>query len=102
LDCGCCSALALALRVWKLSDKNLGLDESISWNLTTRSVSRLIAWTAADVHPPLYYLLLKGWLWIFGDSLAALRSLSVISSLIALYLLSGWSRARCRARCVTR
>ena len=80
-------ALALALRVWKLSHKNLGLDESFSWHLATSSVSRLISWTAADVHPPLYYLLLKAWLWIFGDSLAALRSLSVISSVIALYLL---------------
>ena len=80
-------ALALALRVWKLSDKNLRLDESTSWYLATGSVSHLVAWTAADVHPPLYYLLLKVWLWIFGDSLAALRSLSVISSMIALYLL---------------
>ena len=78
---------ALALRVWRLSAKNLGLDESTSWYLATGSVSHLVAWTADDVHPPLYYLLLKAWLWVFGDSLAALRSLSVISSMLALYLL---------------
>jgi hypothetical protein len=72
--------------VWKLSYKNMGHDESMSWNLARISVSRLVRWTAADVHPPLYYLLLKGWVWIFGDSMAALRSLSVISSLVALYL----------------
>lgn len=80
-------ALALVLRVWRLSYKNLGLDESTSWYLATSPVSHLVAWTADDVHPPLYYLLLKVWLWIFGDSLAALRGLSVLSSLIALYLL---------------
>lgn len=80
-------ALALVLRACRLGYKNLGLDESTSWYLATSSVSHLVAWTAADVHPPLYYLLLKVWLWIFGDSLAALRSLSVLSSLIALYLL---------------
>ena len=80
-------ALALALRVWKLGDKNIGLDESTSWYLAKSSVSGLVAWTAADMHPPLYYLLLKVWVWIFGDSLVALRGLSVISSLIALYLL---------------
>jgi uncharacterized membrane protein len=80
-------AFALGLRVWKISDKNLGLDESTSWSLATSPVSHLISWTAADVHPPLYYLLLKVWLSIFGDSLAALRSLSVVTSLLALYLL---------------
>ena len=79
-------AFALLLRVWKLTDKNIGLDESTSWYLANGSVSHLISWTADDVHPPLYYLLLKVWLWIFGDSLVALRSLSVVSSLIALYL----------------
>src|SRR5690242_9698411 len=80
-------AFALVLRLWKISDKNLGLDESTSWSLATSPVSHLVSWTAADVHPPLYYLLLKVWLSIFGDSLAAMRSLSVGASLIALYLL---------------
>jgi hypothetical protein len=80
-------ALALALRVWKIADKNLWLDESTSWALATGSLKSLIAWTAADIHPPLYYLLLKGWILIAGDSLAGLRSLSVVSSLVALYLL---------------
>jgi uncharacterized membrane protein len=80
-------AFALALRVWKITDKNIGLDESTSWYLANSSVSHLVSWTAHDVHPPLYYLLLKVWLSIFGDSLVALRGLSVLSSLIALYLL---------------
>ncbi|MGE2835571.1 glycosyltransferase family 39 protein [Mycobacterium sp. SMC-4] len=78
---------ALALRMWRISDKNLGLDESTSWFLATGSVPHLLAWTANDVHPPLYYLLLKVWLWCFGDSLTALRTLSVTGSVVALYLL---------------
>ncbi len=79
-------ALALALRCVRLSAKNLWLDESASWDLATSTVDRLIAWTAGDVHPPLYYVLLKGWVALFGDSLAAMRSLSVVASVVALGL----------------
>jgi uncharacterized membrane protein len=78
---------ALALRTWKLGEKNLWLDEAASWDLATSSIARLIALTAADIHPPLYYLALKLWVWIFGDSVGALRSLSVVSGVLAVYLM---------------
>jgi 4-amino-4-deoxy-L-arabinose transferase-like glycosyltransferase len=79
--------LAAALRVWKIGDKNLWLDESVSWESATSSVRQLIWSSATDIHPPLYYLLLKPWIWMWGDSLAAMRSLSAIASVVALYLL---------------
>ncbi len=43
--------------------------------------------TRGDEYPPLYYLLLKAWVWLAGDSLAAMRALSVLCSVLALYLL---------------
>jgi 4-amino-4-deoxy-L-arabinose transferase-like glycosyltransferase len=79
--------LAAALRVWKIGDKNLWLDESLSWESATSSVRQLIWNSATDIHPPLYYLSLKLWIWMWGDSLAAMRSLSAIASVVALYLL---------------
>lgn len=81
-------ALAVALRLWLIADKNLWLDESISWQFATGSVADLIHGTAADIHPPLYYLLLKVWIVIAGDSLIGLRSLSVVFGVAAVYLLS--------------
>ena len=40
-----------------------------------------------DNHPPLYFMLLRAWLNIFGDSDTAARSLSIIPSLLAIVLL---------------
>ncbi len=79
--------LALVLRVWGLGEKNLWLDESTSWQLAVSSLADLIRSAAGDIHPPLYYLILKGWIGVFGDSLAGLRSLSVVSSMVAAYLM---------------
>jgi cellulose synthase/poly-beta-1,6-N-acetylglucosamine synthase-like glycosyltransferase/4-amino-4-deoxy-L-arabinose transferase-like glycosyltransferase len=46
--------------------------------------------TTSDPHPPLYYLALKGWMTVFGQSEIAVRSLSIlfgIGSIAAIYLL---------------
>ncbi|HHP7245612.1 MAG TPA: glycosyltransferase family 39 protein, partial [Elainellaceae cyanobacterium] len=50
----------------------------------------LYALTTHPEHPPLYYLMVRGWMELFGSSVAAIRSLSVLSSLLtfpALYWL---------------
>jgi len=78
--------LALALRLWLIADKNLWLDESVSWQFAIGSVADLINGTAGDIHPPLYYVMLHGWVAAFGDSLMALRSLSVVFGVAAAYL----------------
>jgi mannosyltransferase len=79
-------AMALVLRVLLLADKNLWLDESVSWQFATGSAGALINGTAADIHPPLYYMLLKLWVAVFGDSLVGLRSLSVVFGTAAVYV----------------
>lgn len=49
------------------------------------SVSEMLRITALDVHPPLYYLLLKAWL-IIGKSEYILRFLSVLSGILSIPL----------------
>ena len=41
--------------------------------MTRLPVPEMIRWVQADVHPPLYYLILKAWTGIFGTSEAGLR-----------------------------
>jgi cellulose synthase/poly-beta-1,6-N-acetylglucosamine synthase-like glycosyltransferase len=54
------------------------------------TLSTLVA-GGQDPHPPLYYLLLNGWMRIFGTSLMSVRSLSIIfglGTIVAVYLLA--------------
>src|SRR5262249_2751448 len=52
-------------------------DEAFSWQVTRFPWGEMIARARRDVHPPLYYVGLKLWAGLFGDSVAALRLLSV-------------------------
>ena len=82
--------LASFLRCDRLALPPLSSDESFSWRLTTYSTTELLHHVPGDAHPPLYYLLLKGWTVLFGDSPFALRSLSVLfalASIVVLYAL---------------
>ena len=76
--------LALVLRGWHIGQQNLWLDELYSLDVARRSLTGIARCAAADVHPPLFYILLKIWMNLFGDSAAAVRSLSVVASLAAL------------------
>jgi len=60
--------------------QSVWFDEGYSLQLIERPVSELLALTAVDAHPPLYYLVLKAWASIFGSSEWALRSLSAVSA----------------------
>ena len=80
-------ALAAVLLSYKLGAKDIWLDEAASWQTASMPVRALIAETAQDIHPPLYYLALKGWIQLWGDSLVALRSFSVVCGLAALWLM---------------
>lgn len=63
---------------------SIWFDEAFGAKLITFNPWEVIVYTAADVHPPLYYLLLQGWANIFGHSEAALRSFSAVAMLAAL------------------
>jgi Dolichyl-phosphate-mannose-protein mannosyltransferase len=93
--------LAVAVRVYRLGPGLLTPDESFSWRLVQYRWPDVLRRTALDVHPPLYYLALKGWVAAWGDSPAALRGLSVLFGILCVptaYLLcreactGGWMR----------
>ena len=78
---------ALILRLVSVN-QSFWLDEATS-GLTVRnlSYSQIINdFSPGDFHPPLYYLTLKFWSGIFGDSEIGLRSLSLIFGLASVYL----------------
>ncbi|MGC8827339.1 MAG: glycosyltransferase family 39 protein, partial [Anaerolineae bacterium] len=73
--------LALALRLYRLDGQSLWADEGNSAALAGRPFAVIAEQAALDIHPPLYYWLLKIWCSFFGRGETALRSLSVLFSL---------------------
>ncbi len=69
-------ALALALRAWNLGRQNYWFDEAIAV-FSARDMAFAIDFERA---PPLYFLLLRGWTWCFGESETGTRLLSLVFS----------------------
>lgn len=83
--------LGVALRMFAaLIPEPFWYDEAFSGILARLPLDRLLAATAADVHPPLYYMALRVWLltpWARAlPPEAAARSMSLVASLIGLAL----------------
>lgn len=71
--------MAAAVRLYGLTDKALWFDETVSVLFARMPIGRMLAVLPAnDPHPPLYYLLLHGWIGWLGDGEAAVRWLSVL------------------------
>lgn len=83
-------AAGVALRLGSTSP--LWLDEALSANIASLPVSELLDALRRDGHPPLYYLLLHGWMALVGDGDHAVRALSTVFGLATLPLL--WAAAR--------
>lgn len=64
----------------------LWLDEAQSVAIADRPVPALLEALRHDGSPPLYYLLLHGWMQVFGTSTFAVRALSGVISLVGLPL----------------
>ena len=74
------------LRVYQIDRQELRGDEAFSWNYVAHesgasALTRRIV-TEGDPHPPLHYLVLQGWVSIFGDSEWAMRTPSAFLSLM--------------------
>ena len=74
------------LRIYALGERSLWLDEAISAQFASHSISEIVTNTR-DPHPPLYYVLLHGWVSFFGTSEQSLRSLSVVFGIVAIVLI---------------
>ena len=70
--------LAFALRVQGIDDDGFWLDEVTSLRDAEQTVGALFHGKGAPSHPPLYYVLLKGWVSLFGTSETAVRFLSAV------------------------
>ncbi|MFN8454367.1 MAG: glycosyltransferase family 39 protein [Anaerolineae bacterium] len=80
--------MAAAVRFYNLSGPSLWADEGNSAAMAQHSFIEIAQRTAFDIHPPLYYWLLKIWIAVVGDSEIGLRSLSVILGVGTVYLIA--------------
>lgn len=67
-----------AVSFGNMSRWSIWFDEAFSAYLLRYNFIDIARYTASDVHPPLYYWLLKLWSLVFGESIIALRSLSLV------------------------
>lgn len=74
--------LAMGLRFHALDGQSLWADEGNSVVLARTGLAEIAARTAQDIHPPLYYWMLHGWMRAFGETEAAVRALSACAGLL--------------------
>jgi mannosyltransferase len=79
--------LAFALRFYRLDAQSFWNDEGTSVALAQRDLATITRNAAHDIHPPLYYYSLRGWMLVFGRSAPvgaelAARSLSAFTGLL--------------------
>jgi hypothetical protein len=77
---GLAVAVSLALRIGALHS-GYWIDEGISVGIASHPLTDIPRALIEDGSPPLYYILLHGWIVLFGASEAATRSLSLLFAL---------------------
>ena len=76
----------ILLRFWHLTDSCLWFDEIFSVHAAEMDWQNLFKFVVRDlIHPPLFYIFLKIWISIGGDSLFWLRFFPVLFSVLALF-----------------
>jgi hypothetical protein len=91
---GVVTLAALALRLFTITDISLWWDEGCSLWFSEQSVSDLLGIISRiEPNPPLYYIALKAWTGLFGDTALSLRSLSAVfgaATVPLVYLTARW------------
>src|SRR6476619_4918425 len=78
-------AIYIAARSWNLTASCLWFDEIYSVHAAEHSWDAILNFVSLDlIHPPLFYLLLKVWIAIGGESLLWLRALPLLFAVIAI------------------
>lgn len=73
-------AVALVLVGHGVTDSLLGRDELVTWDMVGRDTDRIVATLGnVDAVHGTYYLLMHGWVELFGDSVVSLRLPSVLA-----------------------
>lgn len=79
-------ALATALRFYHLTSAAIWGDEGSSLLLSEYATADLWFHAGHDVHPPLYFFMLRGWIELFGDGIWSIRGMSALPGVIAVGL----------------
>src|SRR5262245_31116945 len=75
----------ISVRFWGLTASCLWFDEIFSVHAAEHSWNSILNFVALDhIHPPLFYVLLKIWIAISGESLFWLRTFPIIWAILAL------------------
>ena len=75
-----------ALRFYHNLDISIWHDEAFSALMIRYSWPEMFRRLALDVHPPMYYIFLRFWHYIFGNSVLALRSFSILFGLLTIWV----------------
>ena len=78
-------AVSLGFQLATIGRWSIWPDEGYTSMLISYPVKEVVRRTGQDVHPPLYYLLLKAWQGVVGWNAVGLRMLSVVFMLLAIY-----------------
>ena len=77
--------LGTFLRLYHIGAQSLGVDDTYSVWISKLSLHDIVQLTAAaDVHPPLYYVLLHYWMAFLGTSELAIKLLSIIFGVLSI------------------
>jgi len=85
-------AVAAANRLYKIDLPDVWVDEANLILTSAEPLGTLLGKLRVDSSPPLYYLAIRLWSALFGDSAVALRSMSVIGGMLSVATL--WWAAR--------
>ncbi|HVY67769.1 MAG TPA: glycosyltransferase family 39 protein [Patescibacteria group bacterium] len=77
--------LAVLLRLYDYTAISLWHDEAFSALLIRYPWGEMFYRLGLDVHPPLYYILLRLWHYAFGDTVAALRGFSLLFGVLSVW-----------------
>ena len=75
--------LFAGLALWNIAGPSIWFDEAFGAYMIHYNFLDIARYTATDVHPPLFYWLLKIWTAVFGHTELGLRSMSVFFGAIA-------------------
>ena len=78
--------LATLVRFYHLTAAAIRGDEGASLLLSQYSLAGIWEHAAHDVYPPLYFMLLHGWIDLFGEGIFSIRSLSALPGIVTVGL----------------
>ncbi|NTW62172.1 hypothetical protein HGB25_02055 [Candidatus Saccharibacteria bacterium] len=82
---GLAVSVYVLITIWTITKSSIWFDEAFGAYMVKHfNFIEIARYTASDVHPPMFYWLLKLWSMMFGNSELALRSMSVFFGALAI------------------